>query len=189
VVDDQDTDEAATPVISNGAYDALGTHTVTCGYTDKGQPALTGTATATYSVLRALDTTAPVIAKTVTGTMGLNDWYTSDVSIDWTVTENESPETLQLTGCDDVTVSADQQSTPYSCSAVSEGGSALQQTVSIKRDATLPTVGLVPAAEAGAEYYFGSAPAAPTCTASDDGSGLTEHARLAGTAPPSEATR
>jgi hypothetical protein len=138
VVDAEDTNESATPQISNGPYDALGSHAVTCSYTDGGS--IIRSATATYTVVRDRDTTAPVITETVTGTMGSNGWYTGNVSLDWTVTENESPETLVLTGCDDVTVSADQAAADYSCSAVSEGGTAAEQTVSIQRDGTAPVI-------------------------------------------------
>jgi hypothetical protein len=140
VTDAEDANESATPQITGGAHDALGSHTVTCSYTDGG--GMTRSAEAAYTVVRDKDTTAPVITKTVTGgTMGNNGWYTDGiVSLDWTVTEDESPGTLVLTGCDDVTVSADQAATDYDCSATSEGGTAAKQTVSIKRDSIAPTV-------------------------------------------------
>ena len=175
VTDAEDTDESATPQIAGGAaYNDLGSRTVTCSYTDKGTPALTGSDSKSYTVVRDKDTTAPVITKTVTGTQGSNDWYTSNVTLDWTVTENESPETLILDGCDDVTVSADQAATDYSCSATSEGGTAAKQTVSIKRDATKPTnIAITGGPTAGGSYYFGDVPAAPEkCTADDATSGV-----------------
>jgi hypothetical protein len=42
------------------------------------------------------------------------------------------------TGCANQSVTADQAETTYSCAATSAGGSALQQSVTIKRDATAP---------------------------------------------------
>ena len=139
VVDAEDTNESATPQISNGAYNSLGSHTVTCSYTDGGN--ITRSAQATYEVIRDLDTTAPAISYTLNPAEpdGTNGWYRGDVTLDWTVSETQSPETLQTTGCDDVTVSADQDLTRYTCSATSEGGSD-SRDVSLKRDGTAPTV-------------------------------------------------
>jgi hypothetical protein len=168
VVDAEDSNESATPTITNGAYDALGSHTATCSYTDGGD--ITRSAQATYTVVRDRDTSAPVITKTVTGTLGQNGWYTSDVTLDWTVTENESPETLDLNGCSDVTVSADQAATNYSCSASSEGGNAAEQTVSIKRDGTAPTVSYTSASGTVVNNWY-TTPVTATFTGTDDFSG------------------
>jgi hypothetical protein len=44
--------------------------------------------------------------------------------------------------------------------------------VTIKRDSTTPSVSLVGGPANGGSYYFGSVPAAPTCSASDATSGL-----------------
>jgi hypothetical protein len=85
------------------------------------------------------DTTPPVISKDVAGTLGNNGWYTSDVSLTWTVVENESQASLQKDGCVDQNITTDQQEQTYSCSATSDGGSAGPVDVKIKRDATAPT--------------------------------------------------
>jgi hypothetical protein len=172
VVDAEQPSASATPVITGGAYNDLGSHTVTCSFTDDG--GLSDSDSVTYTVIRDLDTTPPVITKTVTPSApdGAHGWYTGTVSIDWTVTELESPETLQTTGCQDVTISADQAATNYDCGATSEGGIAVKQTVTIQRDGTNPDVSLVGGPADGGSYYFGSVPAAPTCSASDGTSGL-----------------
>jgi hypothetical protein len=119
------------------------------------------------------DSTAPVINPNVVGTLGSNGWYTSDVALTWNVTDPESDVT-STTGCDDVSVTSDQNATEYTCSATSAGGTS-SQTVSIKRDATAPTNiqfsggGLTN----GNTYDFGDVPAGPTgCTANGDISGL-----------------
>ena len=39
---------------------------------------------------RRADATAPVITPNITGTLGTNGWYTSDVGLTWTVTDLES---------------------------------------------------------------------------------------------------
>src|SRR5215213_1442239 len=82
------------------------------------------------------DTTAPVITKTVTGTLGNNDWYTSNVLVDWTVSDPES--SFTTVGCVDTTISSDTSGTTLSCSATSAGGTS-SDSVTIKRDATAPT--------------------------------------------------
>ena len=84
------------------------------------------------------DTTPPVISKVVTGTLGNNGWYTSNVGVDWTVTDNESTISSQ-SGCDDFSVTSDQNATTYTCTATSAGGTA-SESVTIKRDATPPQI-------------------------------------------------
>jgi hypothetical protein len=58
----------------------------------------------------------------------------------WNVSELESPSSLAKIGCVDQNITADQPETVYSCSATSAGGSAGPVSVSIKRDATAPTI-------------------------------------------------
>lgn len=86
------------------------------------------------------DGTAPVITPSLTGTLGENGWYVSDVGLEWTVEDPESPSSVVETGCVDATITADQLETAYACSASSLGGSAGPVNVAIKRDATSPTV-------------------------------------------------
>jgi hypothetical protein len=117
------------------ASDGIGSQTASCSYTDGG--GLTATASETYGIY---DPTPPVIQKVVTGTLGNNGWYTSNVSVDWTVSDPESPNSLQVTDCQDQNIIADQAATTYNCSATSAGGSADPQSVTIKRDATDPSI-------------------------------------------------
>jgi hypothetical protein len=86
------------------------------------------------------DTTAPVIGYTLNPASpdGSNGWYKSNVSLTWTVTENESASSLKKTGCVDQNITSDQAATTYSCSASSDGGSAAEQSVTIKRDGSAP---------------------------------------------------
>src|SRR5919109_1439398 len=86
------------------------------------------------------DTTPPVIGYTLNPALpdGSNDWYRSDVTLTWTVTENESPSSLVKTGCVDQNITSDQLPVTYSCSATSDGGSAGPGNGTIKRDATAP---------------------------------------------------
>jgi hypothetical protein len=141
VSDAEDVGESATPTLSAitgpNSADGLGSQTATCSYTDGG--GLNATATVTYSIV---DPSGPDISYLLNPASpnGDNGWYVSDVSLDWTVTELESPGSLLLSGCVDQNVTADQAATDYTCSATSAGGSAGPVTVTIKRDATDPTI-------------------------------------------------
>ena len=118
------------------------------------------------------DTSAPVITPNIQGTLGNNDWYTSDVLLSWTVVDNESTISSR-SGCADVNITSDQNATTYTCTATSAGGTN-SQDITIKRDATAPTavtfVGGGPAD--GGSYDWGNVPAAPTCEADGAISGL-----------------
>ncbi len=84
------------------------------------------------------DTTPPVIEANVTGTLGANSWYTSDVTVTWTVSDDESDIT-SMSGCDEELVNYDTAGVTFTCVATSEGGDA-SKSVPIKRDATPPDV-------------------------------------------------
>jgi hypothetical protein len=100
------------------------------------------TVTATIVDCAPSDATPPDISYLLNPALpdGDNGWYKSDVTLTWTVTEGESPDSLVTTGCVDQNITADQPATTYSCSATSAGGSAGPESVTIKRDATLPTI-------------------------------------------------
>ncbi len=87
--------------------------------------------------LFAPDPTPPVVTPSVSGQQGTGGWYTSDVSVSFTVTEGESPVTRS--GCDPVVLQSDAASITYTCSAQSWGGTA-GATVTVKRDATPPVL-------------------------------------------------
>jgi hypothetical protein len=87
-----------------------------------------------------VDGTAPVVTPVVTGTLGNNGWYVSDVSLTWNVNEPESPSSLTTTGCSDQNIIVDQIETTYSCSATSAGGTGGPVNASIKRDASDPSI-------------------------------------------------
>lgn len=85
------------------------------------------------------DDTPPVITPNASGTLGANDWYTSDVTVAWAVSDPDS-EILDTdpAGCPDVPVTVDGIS-DASCAATSRGGTA-EATVSVKRDASPPSI-------------------------------------------------
>ena len=84
------------------------------------------------------DTTAPVITPNISGTLGNNGWYTSDVTVSWSVVDNEST-VSSTSGCETTTINADTAGTTLTCSATSAGGTD-SESVTIKRDATAPTI-------------------------------------------------
>jgi hypothetical protein len=82
------------------------------------------------------DSTPPDITPNIAGTLGNNGWYTSNVTLSWSVTDPDSTVTSK-SGCGTVTITSDQQATTYTCTATSAGGTS-SESVSIKRDATDP---------------------------------------------------
>ena len=79
--------------------------------------------------------TGPTITNSIVGTLGANDWYTSDVTVSWSVTDSAAPITNQI-GCLTTLINTDTAGQTLTCSATSAGGSTTQ-SVTIKRD-TLP---------------------------------------------------
>jgi len=94
------------------------------------------------------------------------------VSLTWDVSEPQSPNSLQKTNCVDQNITADQAATEYKCSATSAGGSATEQSVTIKRDATAPNVTLGEVSGTlGSNSWYTSA-VSQTFNATDATSGL-----------------
>ena len=82
------------------------------------------------------DLTPPVVSAVVSGTLGSNGWYTSDVSVSWSVSDPDSAVTAD---CPPVSVTEDTAGVTFTCSATSGGGTTSASTV-VKRDATPPVV-------------------------------------------------
>lgn len=114
------------------------------------------------------DVTAPVVSHVLSGAMGDNDWFVGDVSLAWTVTEPETPETVVTVGCEDQLIATDGDDYSFSCQATSVGGASDVVTVTFKRDATDPTVSY--AGNAG--LYDIADDVAVVCTTDDNLSGV-----------------
>ena len=91
--------------------------------------------------LCAQDVTPPVITPNVSGTLGLNGWFVSDVSLTWTVADAESP-VIASSGCDPVFLAQDDTKRTFTCVATSFGGTSVS-SYEIGRDATPPLVSYV----------------------------------------------
>jgi hypothetical protein len=99
------------------------------------------------------DSTAPIITKIITGTAGANGWYTSDVTVAWSVTDAQSAVVID-SGCGTQSFTSETTGTPSSCSAHSAGGSA-SDSVTIKIDKTAPSAALaVTAGTAGLDGWY-----------------------------------
>lgn len=146
-------------VHTQGIENATGTH----AYFIPGRVATSFTLTNDAVRFRppSLDVTPPVIAATITGTVGDNDWFTSDVGLTWSVTDDES-DVGATSGCAAVSITSDQNAVTYTCSASSLGGDA-GEFVTVKRDATVPNV--VYTGNAGS--YTVDQSVSITCSASD----------------------
>jgi hypothetical protein len=143
--------------VSIAAGQATGTFTLAVGVFDITNTNTTGAKLAagdpsnyqvTVSAPPPSDTTPPVITPNVAGTLGNNGWYTSDVTVSWTVVDHEST-VSSTSGCDATIINADTSGTTLTCTAISAGGQS-SQSVTIKRDATVPGVTITP--DSGPDY-------------------------------------
>jgi len=80
------------------------------------------------------------ITPVITGTLGTNGWYRSNVTVNWVL----EPPPLSSTGCDAVTFVADTPDTRLTCAATFPGDIEISVTIHIRRDVTPPAVGAIP---------------------------------------------
>jgi hypothetical protein len=125
----------------------------------------TGVDNVTMFALQPADVTPPVVTPNVTGTLGNNGWYTSDVSVTWTTSDPESP--ITSAPCGAVTVTSDTGSSTFTCSATSLGGTS-SGSVTISKDATGPEV----AYSGNAGTYTLDQNVSISCSATDALSGI-----------------
>ena len=84
------------------------------------------------------DTTPPVITPLITGTQ-VNGWYTSNVTVSWSVSDPDSEIVSQAPLCSTTyQLTTDTYNTPITCEATSHGGVA-SVTVPLRRDTTPPS--------------------------------------------------
>lgn len=88
------------------------------------------------------DQTPPIITPHVTGTIGANGWYTSDVTVTWTVVEDES--TILANTCNETfSLTTDAELVFAICHVETEFGGSFSDTP-IKRDTVPPNVWILP---------------------------------------------
>jgi hypothetical protein len=98
------------------------------------------------------DNSAPMVEPSITGTAGLNGWYTSDVTVHWNVADAESS-VGPTTGCADATVTTNTTGTTFTCSATSAGGTT-EKSVTIKRDTEVPGISPVVDGTVGGNGWY-----------------------------------
>ncbi len=99
------------------------------------------------------DTTPPIIQPIISGIQGNNGWYVSDVTVSWDVSDLESG-IAYSSGCDTVTIDYDTTGVTLTCSATNGAGLSSSSSVTIKRDATPPTVNATPDREADYNGWY-----------------------------------
>ncbi|MFL5944548.1 MAG: hypothetical protein ACJ74C_03785, partial [Gaiellaceae bacterium] len=67
------------------------------------------------------DPTPPIVAPVISGTVGNAGWYTSNVTVNWSVSDPESI-ILSTSGCNATTLTTNTTGTQLSCTAESDGG-------------------------------------------------------------------
>lgn len=84
------------------------------------------------------DTTPPDITAQIDPPPNAAGWNTTNVTVTWTVTDDESAIT-STDGCDKTTIDKDTDGTAFTCAATSSGGTS-SKTVTIKRDSLAPVI-------------------------------------------------
>jgi hypothetical protein len=117
-------------------------------------------------VIHADEKSPPSVVPMVSGTLGTNGWYTSDLTLTWNL-DDSHPAVTSSTGCGSATITADTAGQSYTCSATSPDGTTTQ-SITLKRDGTPPTVTCNAPDQS---VWYGSDVGVP-CTSSDGLSGL-----------------
>jgi hypothetical protein len=145
------------------------TNDIICGTTTSFSPFVL--AESTESQPPITDSTSPVITPNIVGTLGNDGWYIGDVTLTWSVVDEQSA-ISSSSGCTDVTIiSADTAGVTFTCSATSAGG-ITSTPITIKRDATKPVVTV--SLNGLALYIRNGQSTVPSCTATDNLSGFQE---------------
>jgi surface antigen len=110
---------------------------------------------------------APTIEPIVTGSLGKNGWYRSTVEVSWRVTP-VSGYPVSSPPCATVRIDSDTKGSSITCQASSFGATA-SRAVTIKRDATRPTISCQ-----SASFVFGQPNASVSAKVSDAASGPTQ---------------
>jgi hypothetical protein len=79
----------------------------------------------------------PLIEAAVSGTLGNNGWYVSDVGVSWNVTPLS--DITSMSGCQPLTVTSDTLGATFTCTATNADGTT-SKSVTIKRNATPPAI-------------------------------------------------
>jgi hypothetical protein len=126
-----------------------------------------------------IDKTPPTASASASPAANANGWNNTNVTVSFSGNDALSG----IASCDPAVIlsaEAAGQSASGTCTDLADNVSALATASGINIDKTAPTVSLVGGPADGASYYFGSVPAAPTCSASDGLSGLDGSCSVSG---------
>ena len=98
------------------------------------------------------DPTPPVVTPVVIGTLGDASWYTTNVTVNWSISDPESV-ILSTSGCDARTFTADTTGTALTCMAESDGGQTTV-TKNFKVDKTAPGATATPSRSADSNGWY-----------------------------------
>lgn len=90
------------------------------------------------SAAGAVDVTPPVITPVITGTLGTNGWYVSNLTVAWSVTPVS--EIAETTGCDTRTFLQETRGTDVKCSAKTHSGESAAYIYTVRIDKTSPAM-------------------------------------------------
>jgi hypothetical protein len=98
------------------------------------------------------DPTPPVVTPVITGTQGDAGWYTTNVTVNWSISDPESI-ILSTSGCNTITLTANTAGTQLTCTAESDGGiTTVSKT--FKVDKTDPAVTAAPSRSADSNGWY-----------------------------------
>ncbi len=95
------------------------------------------------AILFVPDTTGPLIVPAVNGTLGLEGWYVSDVTVSWSVSDPESG-VATTSGCETVALTSDTSGATLACSATNSLGLSQSASLIIAIDKTAPVISGLP---------------------------------------------
>jgi large repetitive protein len=98
------------------------------------------------------DPTPPVVTPVITGTLGDAGWYTTNVTVNWSISDPESI-ILSTSGCDARTLNADTVATRLACTATSDGGeTTVAKTFKVDKTAPAASAAASRAADSNGWY-------------------------------------
>jgi hypothetical protein len=118
-----------------------------------------------------VDTTPPAIMPQISGTLGDNGWYRSNVTVSWSVNDPESG-IASASGCTSTSLTADTAGQTLTCMATNGAGLSSSVPVTIKIDKTPPIISGMPAPGCSVSPPNHKLVQVTTVTASDVLSGL-----------------
>ncbi|MFD0724677.1 RCC1 domain-containing protein [Lysobacter brunescens] len=177
----------ATPP-SHGRYVSLSAGFAhSCAIRDDGQSVCWGDPAAGIHVasksmamgVKAVDTTPPTVTPVITGTLGENGWYVSEVQLRWLIEDPESPPRI-YSGCRDVVLTQDTKPEDHVCMAVSDGSRPgfppTTVQVVLKRDTVPPRAIIETPAPNEAGWYNSTVGVRYTCF--DETSGVPSNCNV-----------